>query len=81
MNHLSCLLEHWLQQLKLFVLTFIQDSNHLLDLLKAIDTLPLDTKVFTANANSMYTNINTNHVIKVITLWLKSLNLPQNYPL
>ena len=29
----------------------------------------------------MYTNIDTDHAIEVITIWLRSLNLPEKYPL
>jgi hypothetical protein len=73
MNNLSCWLDYWLQKLKPFIPTYIKDSNQLLDLLKNLGTLPPNTKLFTADANSMYTNICTNHAIEIITLWLKSL--------
>ncbi len=76
LNNLSCWLDYWLQKLKPLVPTYICDSNHLLDLLKSIGMLSPGTNVFTTNTNYMYTNIDTNHAIKVITLWLESLNLP-----
>ena len=83
MNNLSRWLDYWLQKLKPLIPTYLRDSNHLLDQLKALGTLPPGAKVFTADANSMYTNIDTDHAIEVISAWLNNLkdNLPKDFPL
>ena len=67
MNHLSCWLDHQLQKLKPLIPTYIRDSGQLLDLLANLSPLPPNAKVFTANTNSMYTNIDTDHAIEVIS--------------
>ena len=84
MNHLSRWLTHQLQKLKPLIPTYIQDSGQLLNLLANLGPLrPPNAKVFTADANSMYTNIDTDHAIEVISQWLNSLGprLPQGFPL
>ena len=83
MNCLSRWLDYWLQKLKPFVPTYIRDSNHLLDLLNELGELSPNSKVFVADANSMYTNIDTVHAIQVISAWLDGLaaQLPANFPL
>lgn len=83
MNHLSRWLDHQLQKLKPLIPTYIRDSGQLLDLLANLGPLPPNAKVFTADANSMYTNIDTDHAIEVINQWLDSLGprLPQGFPL
>ena len=81
MNHLSRWLDYWLQKLKPFIPTYLRDSKHILTLLAELGPLPPNAKLFTADANSMYTNIDTDHAIEVINAWLDSLDLPQGYPL
>ncbi len=83
MNCLSKWLDHHLQKLKPFVPTYIKDSNHLLDMLADIKDIPPNAKLWTSDANSMYTNINTPHAIQVISLWLDGLadRLPHDFPL
>ena len=83
LNDLSRWLDYWLQKLKPFLPTYVLDSTQLLDQLEALVTLPSGAKVSTADANSMYTNINTNHTIDMIDRWLDSLEgrLPPNFPL
>jgi len=72
------------EKLKPFLPPYIRDSTQLLDQLKALGALPPGAKVFIAAANSMYTNIDTDHAIYVIGKWLDSLGgrlLPPNFPL
>ena len=53
--------------------------------LHELGALPSNARIFTADANSMYTNIDTDHAIEVITAWLTNLSntrqLPYGYPL
>ena len=83
MNCLSKWLDYHLQKLKPFVPTYIKDSNHLLDMLAEIKDIPPNAKLWTSDANSMYTNIDTKHAIEVIGLWLDGLadQLPDDFPL
>ena len=81
LNCLSRWLDHWLQKLKPFIKTYIKNSTQLLEKLEALGILPPDAYFFTADAKSMYTNIDTDHAILVIGLWLDSLTLPVGFPL
>ena len=83
LNYLSRWLDHHLQKVKPFVKSYVRDSSELLLLLKDLGPLPAGAKVFTADANSMYTNIDTCHAINVIGAWLDSLegDLPGDFPL
>jgi hypothetical protein len=73
----------WLQKLRPLIPSYIKDSGELLVLLKNLGPLPPNAKLFTADANSMYTNIDTTHALEVISAWLKSLGdrLPDGFPL
>ena len=85
MNDLSRWLDYWLQKLKPFVASYIRDSHDFLDKLKKLGRLPRNAKLFTADAVSMYTNIDTDHAIDVIGSWLDNLKdserLPDGFPL
>ncbi|KAL7552672.1 hypothetical protein ACHAWF_015901, partial [Thalassiosira exigua] len=83
MNYLSRWLDFWLQKLKPLVDTYLRDSQDLLAQLRELGPLPPGAKLFTADANSMYTNIDTDHAIDVIGAWLDSLGdqLPSGFPL
>ena len=84
-NCLSRWLDHWLQKLKPLLPTYIKNSTQLLQWFEDLGVLPHNAYLFTADANSMYTNIDTDHAIKVISEWLDSLHhnkqLPANFPL
>lgn len=73
MNALSKWLDFWFQKLKPFIPTYIKDSTNLLNLLDELGPLPPNARLFTADANSMYTNIDTDHAIEVISEWLDNL--------
>ena len=83
LNGLSVWLDYWFQKLVPLIPTYLRDSKHLLDLLADLGPLPPNAKIFAADANSMYTNIDTTHAIQVITSWLDSLSedLPEKFPL
>ena len=68
--------------MKHFVPTFLKDGQTLLNDLKHI-ILPSNAILFTADANSMYNNIDTDHAIKVISWWLDELepDLPPDFPI
>jgi hypothetical protein len=71
-----------LQQVIHLCPAYLQDTWQLLRDLRSLGCLPADTVVFTADAVSMYTNINTDHALEVFQLWfdLHSMELPPGYP-
>jgi hypothetical protein len=64
--------------------TFVKDSDQILDEVKPLE-LPTGALLFTADAVSMYNNIDTEHAIAVISWWLGDLHargeLPFAFPL
>ena len=60
----------------------LTDSWQLLRDIKNIPILPPDVHIFTADAVSMYTNINTTHALDTFTRWfdLHHTDLPQEFP-
>ncbi|KAL7491032.1 hypothetical protein ACHAWT_001425 [Skeletonema menzelii] len=60
-------------KLKPFIPSYLKDSGDLLDHLKQFNRLPPNAFLFTADARSMYTNINTDHALEVIGKWLDDL--------
>ncbi|EJK68823.1 hypothetical protein THAOC_09967 [Thalassiosira oceanica] len=76
MNHISKWLDFQLQRLKPFVPTYIKDSHDLLTKLRNIGGLPSNARLFTADAVSMYTNIDTEHAIRVIGNWMEPAGFP-----
>jgi len=83
LNNLSRWLDHWLQKTKPFIATYIKASGQLLDLLCNLGPLPPNSRLFAADTNLMYTNIDTDHALKVIREWLESIidQLPPFFPL
>jgi hypothetical protein len=65
-----------------FLPTHLRDSNQVLAELKKIGPLPRHAKLFTADAVSMYTNINTKHLLEVFRKWFDKLSdrLPSDFP-
>ena len=84
MNDWSKWLDYWLRKLKPYIPTYVKDSQQVLNKTKPL-RLPANAKLFTADATSMYNNIDTEHAIRVISWWLKNLeekdNLPGNFPI
>jgi hypothetical protein len=63
--------------------TYLQDSNQVLHELHALGPLPpADAKLFTADAVSMYTNIDTHHALIVFRQWFQdfSSGIPKAFP-
>ena len=88
LNHLSRWLDYHFQKLRPLVKSYIKDSAQFLARLRELQQngqLPLNIWVFTADARSMYTNIDTEHALKVIGEWLDKLRrdglLPADFPL
>ena len=69
-NDWSKWLDYWLQKLKPHIPTYVKDSQQVLNETKQL-RLPANAKLFTADAASMYNNIDTEHAIRVISWWLK----------
>ena len=61
---------------------YLKDSRSLLDRLHLLGKLPPSAVITTADAVSMYTNINTTHALQVLSLWLDlhALELPTHFP-
>ena len=79
---LSKWIDMHLQQVVHLCPAYLRDSWQLLRDLKALHSLPPDTVMYTADAVSMYTNINTDHALDVLTAWfrLHERDLPQDFP-
>ena len=81
LNCLNRWLDYWFQKLKPVIPTYIKDSQQLLLKLKALKYLPKHALLFTADATSMYTNIDTPHALSMISRWLDTVALPEGFPL
>ena len=85
LNGFSRWIDYWLQQLKPLIPTFIKNSEQLIDELNKLGDLPPGALLFKADAESMYTNIDTEHAVAVISQWLDDLStnllLPPGFPL
>jgi len=59
-----------------------KDTSHVLQDIKKVENLPSHSRLFTCNAESMYTNINNIHGIEIIRKWLEdySQEVPQDFP-
>ena len=81
MNAWSQWLDYYLQQLKPFVATYVKDTKQILDEVRQIDDLPPNAFLFTADADAMYNNIDTEHAIEVIEAWLDELSTHPDFPI
>ena len=79
---LSKYLDHELQKVTHLCPGYLKDSQALLEQLNQLGPLPPGAKLFTADAVSMYTNIDTDHGIKTIQQWLilHKHELPTDFP-
>jgi hypothetical protein len=69
----SIWLDFKMKSLIKFVPTYVQDSYQVLQEFKDLNELPHNARLFTADAVSMYTNINTEHGVQVFHEWLTDL--------
>jgi hypothetical protein len=62
--------------------TYLRDSSQVLDDLEALGPLQPDAKLFTADAVSMYTNIDTRHAMTAFRQWFRdySKEIPADFP-
>ena len=85
LNGFSRWIDYWLQKLKPLIPSFIKNSEQLINDLHSLGELPPGALLFKADAESMYTNIDTDHAIAVINHWLDDLSqksqLPPGFPL
>ena len=72
MNDWSRWLDYQLQKCKPFIPTYIRDGQQVLDELTPLVLTPRH-RIFVADANSMYNNIDTDHAIMVISAWLDEI--------
>jgi hypothetical protein len=62
--------------------TYLRDSTQVLSELKNLGKLPPNARLFTADAVSMYTNIDTEHAMRVFRHWFTKFSeeIPTNFP-
>ena len=75
-------LDHWMSKLVIHSPSYLKDSQDLLDRIKNLGALPSHARVFTADAVSMYTNIDTDKAIEAIRIWIERyrVELHENFP-
>ena len=85
LNSFSRWIDYWLQRLRPLIPTFLKNSEQLIGDLNDLGELPPGALLFKADAQSMYTNIDTEHALLVINQWLDDLSdqlkLPLGFPL
>ena len=77
---LSRWLDYTLKQVVQYVGTYIKDSSELLDKLESLN-LPPNARLFKADANKMYTCIDTKHGLDILKRFLQELEVEGNLPL
>ena len=75
-------LDYHLKDITPLVPTALRDSYQLLEELKTLGRLPPHARLFTCDAVSMYTNINTKHGVLTFKKWIEqhSNELPPDFP-
>ena len=69
----SKLVDFYLQPVAPASTCYLRDWEHLVDQIHDLGELPHDAKLFTADATSMYTNIDTTHGLEILRKWLERL--------
>ena len=79
---LSKWLDRWLQKLRHQVPLYLKGSSHLIQLLKYQGILPPGAKLFTSDAKSVYTDIDTDHGTSQVEKWVEEYHkeLPIDFP-
>ena len=77
MNFWSKRINHYFQKLKHFIPTHTNSTIQLLNWIKNIKDLLPYAFVFNVDADSMYSNIDTERTIKCIGEWLDDISVPQ----
>ena len=72
---ISTYIDYELQKLTKYVPSYIKNSKHLLDELDKLPVLPASARLFTADAQSMYTNIDPDEGIPVLRKYLEKYNM------
>lgn len=80
MNYWSRWLDYYLRKLTPFVKSYVKDTRSIVEYVRGIKNLPSTAMLFTADAQSMYTNIDTNHAITVIGNWLDHIKTEPTFP-
>ena len=80
MNTWSRWLDYYLRMLTPFIKSYTKDTSTVIDFVWNISDLPPNAMIFTADADSMYTNIDTDHAIKVIGDWLFKIKDDPAFP-
>jgi hypothetical protein len=75
-------IDYHLQNLVHYTPTYIKDSNQIIQELKTLNPLPPQSKLFTCDAVSMYTNIDSAHGPELIERWIQEYakDIPQDFP-
>ena len=76
-------LDYKLQQCIHLVPTYLKNSKDLINQLRELGDLPRNAKLFSYDAISMYTNIDTEHAILCLNNWLHrhELEIPRDFPI
>jgi hypothetical protein len=83
-NSFSSIFSNWLdfkmKELLPLIPSYIKDSKQLIHKIKQL-TLPLNARLFTADATSMYTNIDTNIGIQALeNIFNTNTSIPESFP-
>jgi len=75
-------LDYKMKSLLPLVPTYLRDSYQVLKELREFKDLPSNAKVFTFDAVSMYTNINTAHALEIFSKWFTDFKdeIPSGFP-